>query len=129
MPVRNETLSTSTPSPPTSFNTPLPSPRPQPATLNLSYPIYPAVATSDATAVGHVAPYAIPWVSRLANAVWGQSVLESTMTVLPYAATASVMTAIAGAIYYQSIHQCDDTNTEVLRHSWFGLFRAVMNAQ
>eukprot|EP01053_Blabericola_migrator_P002628 Blabericola_migrator_1__2627@NODE_1742_length_3882_cov_128_785583_g799_i3_p2_GENE_NODE_1742_length_3882_cov_128_785583_g799_i3NODE_1742_length_3882_cov_128_785583_g799_i3_p2_ORF_typecomplete_len312_score44_25_NODE_1742_length_3882_cov_128_785583_g799_i34731408 len=71
----------------------------QPTTIDFTYPIYPAVVMSNSTAVSQVVSQTVPWMYRLANAVWSQYVVDSTMAVLPYAASASVLAAIAGAVY------------------------------
>eukprot|EP01053_Blabericola_migrator_P004381 Blabericola_migrator_1__4380@NODE_2351_length_2902_cov_16_492416_g1470_i0_p4_GENE_NODE_2351_length_2902_cov_16_492416_g1470_i0NODE_2351_length_2902_cov_16_492416_g1470_i0_p4_ORF_typecomplete_len120_score16_77_NODE_2351_length_2902_cov_16_492416_g1470_i022422601 len=99
--------------------TPIPTPSQtstQPATLDFTYPVFPAFNSSDATAVGMVASQTAPWVSRLANAVWGQCVVDGTMAVLPYAAGASVMAAIAGAVHCHYNHQSQDGSDININH-------------
>eukprot|EP01053_Blabericola_migrator_P003998 Blabericola_migrator_1__3997@NODE_2211_length_3118_cov_24_631924_g1392_i0_p1_GENE_NODE_2211_length_3118_cov_24_631924_g1392_i0NODE_2211_length_3118_cov_24_631924_g1392_i0_p1_ORF_typecomplete_len565_score70_89Spindle_Spc25/PF08234_12/2_5Spindle_Spc25/PF08234_12/6e02PRIMA1/PF16101_5/1_2PRIMA1/PF16101_5/5e03_NODE_2211_length_3118_cov_24_631924_g1392_i014243079 len=79
----------------------------QSTTLDFSYPFYPTLVTSEATAAA---------VASDVTAV-GPLVLDSTTTVFPYAASISIMTAIAGAIYYhysrrhEGQYNINDTNT------------------
>eukprot|EP01053_Blabericola_migrator_P007661 Blabericola_migrator_1__7660@NODE_390_length_9055_cov_50_200267_g279_i1_p2_GENE_NODE_390_length_9055_cov_50_200267_g279_i1NODE_390_length_9055_cov_50_200267_g279_i1_p2_ORF_typecomplete_len944_score145_60_NODE_390_length_9055_cov_50_200267_g279_i160438874 len=57
-------------------------------------------SATNSSATDQLSPGEVPWISKLSTVIWGDNVLPSTNTFMSCFAGASVLTLIAGGIYY-----------------------------